>query len=243
MQLLHIRNRIHLSSRLEDVGILGIELGRDDTGFVFAGFEMRVREAEEDGGELGEGEVVGEEFHGVGAEGGNVLISVGRVLGAKGGDAVCDVVEDLGAEFHAWSESVCQELNVCGRTDLGNGYVDLPTMSVSGKRGLRAIRRPPKPQPMSATSTGFAGAGGVVWLSALEPSMKAGYSFDQSISKGLAGLETGCYVSIFQYTYCANYVEPIRNVGCNHDRQKKTRVEKTEERGIGSPTATSPTIA
>lgn len=40
-------------------------------------FEVWVREAEEDGGELGAGEDVGEEFHGVGAEGGDVVVGWG----------------------------------------------------------------------------------------------------------------------------------------------------------------------
>ena len=68
--------------------------------------EVRIREAEENGGELGVVEVVGEEFHGVGAEGGDVLVGsreirgglgklLVRMLGAKGGDARGHVVEDL----------------------------------------------------------------------------------------------------------------------------------------------------
>lgn len=73
-------------------------------------------------------EEVGEEFHGVGAEGGDVVVGRrwgvghrgggkwgggGRVWGgweevlvAEGGDAVGNVVEDLGADFEAceWEE-------------------------------------------------------------------------------------------------------------------------------------------
>ena len=67
-------------------------------------------------------------------------------------------------------------------------------MRVCGKRGLRAMRRPPKPQPMSAISTCFAMAGGAIgvgeadaWACAVG-STKAGKCFDQSISEGLAGL-------------------------------------------------------
>ena len=41
---------------------------------MFAGFEVRVGETEKEGGELGAGEEVGEEFHGVGAEDGDVGI-------------------------------------------------------------------------------------------------------------------------------------------------------------------------
>ena len=101
MQLFHISDRVNLPSRLKNVSILGIELCRNDAGFVFPGFEVRIWEAEKDGRELGTGEVIGEELHGIGAEGGDVLISFGRALGTEGGDAVCDVVEDLGAEFHS----------------------------------------------------------------------------------------------------------------------------------------------
>ena len=39
---------------------------------MFTGFEMRIREAEEDFGEGGAREEVWEKFHGVGAEGGDV---------------------------------------------------------------------------------------------------------------------------------------------------------------------------
>ena len=41
---------------------------------MFPGFEMRVREAEEDVLELGAVEEVGEEFHGVRSERGDVLV-------------------------------------------------------------------------------------------------------------------------------------------------------------------------
>lgn len=48
---------------------------------MFAGFEVRVGEAEEDFGEAGAGEEVGEEFHGVGAEGGDVGVGAGDGCG------------------------------------------------------------------------------------------------------------------------------------------------------------------
>lgn len=84
---------------------------------MFAGFEMRVGEAEEEQAEGGAGEEVGEEFHGVGAEGGDVVVcrwggvrgrGVGgggrgwSVLGAEGVDAVGDVGGYLGADFEAY---------------------------------------------------------------------------------------------------------------------------------------------
>ena len=125
------------------------------------------------------------------------------MLGAEGGDAVRDVVEDLGAEFHAWwGISTCVCLLVVedprGEQEVGR-WMDRPNMRVFGKRGLRATRRPPKPQPMSAISTCFVSAGGNVdggddedavavactWVGVRT---KAGKCFDQSISDGLAGL-------------------------------------------------------
>ena len=47
---------------------------------MFSGFEVRVGEAEEDVSQLAAGEEVGEEFHRVGPEGGDVLV------GGGGGD-------------------------------------------------------------------------------------------------------------------------------------------------------------
>lgn len=44
---------------------------------MFACFEMRVWEAEEEEAEGSAGEEVGEEFHGVGAEGGDVVVGWG----------------------------------------------------------------------------------------------------------------------------------------------------------------------
>jgi hypothetical protein len=68
-----------------------------------------------------------------------------------------------------------------------------PSMRVFGKRGLRATRRPPKPQPTSAISTFFVRVGGDVGVGDAEVclwvSMKAGKCFDQSISAGLVGLD------------------------------------------------------
>jgi hypothetical protein len=67
-----------------------------------------------------------------------------------------------------------------------------PSMSVLGKRGLSATRRPPKPQPMSAISTCFIMRGSEPGVRDAEAwvcvSTKAGKCFDQFISEGLAGL-------------------------------------------------------
>lgn len=66
---------------------------------MFAGFEVRVGEAEEEEAEGGAGEEVREEFHGVGAEGGDVVVEGWGVLGAEGVDSVGDVGCYLGADF------------------------------------------------------------------------------------------------------------------------------------------------
>jgi hypothetical protein len=75
---------------------------------------------------------------------------------------------------------------------IGLGY-ERPSMRVFGKRGLRATRRPPKPQPMSAISTCFVRGCGDAGVGDAEAcfwvSMKAGKCFGQSISAGLAGLD------------------------------------------------------
>ena len=51
---------------------------------MFPRFEVWVREAEEDVFELVAGEEVGEEFHGIGAEGGDVLIGRGGGVRLRG---------------------------------------------------------------------------------------------------------------------------------------------------------------
>jgi len=72
---------------------------------VFAGFEVGVWEAEEEGGELGLVEEVGEEFHGVGAEDGDVL--VGGWWGGGGCGVGCGgVVEWCFLLFGGWGEGV-----------------------------------------------------------------------------------------------------------------------------------------
>lgn len=65
-------------------------------------FEMGVRETEEDFAELAFGEEVGEEFHRVGADAGDVLVGGGGgVLDAQGADFFLDVFCDCCADFHA----------------------------------------------------------------------------------------------------------------------------------------------
>lgn len=76
---------------------------------MLARLEVRVREAEEEVRELAVREIVGQEFHRVGAQGRDVLVRPwrggggggGRILRAQGCDAVRYVVEHLDSEFHA----------------------------------------------------------------------------------------------------------------------------------------------
>lgn len=75
--LLDVRDGVHKTTRPQHVGIFGIERLGDDTGLVLAHFKVRVREADEDLGELVLGEEVGEEFHRVAAECGDVFVVAG----------------------------------------------------------------------------------------------------------------------------------------------------------------------
>lgn len=51
---------------------------------MFPSLEVWVGEAEEDGGEGGCGKEVGEEFHGVGAEDGDILVAAGEQARGRG---------------------------------------------------------------------------------------------------------------------------------------------------------------
>ena len=77
MELLNVRDGIYTPARPHEERILGVQLRGHDTRLVLAGFEMWVREAEEEVRELPSGEVIREELHGVGAEGGDVLVRTG----------------------------------------------------------------------------------------------------------------------------------------------------------------------
>jgi hypothetical protein len=92
VQILYIGNRVHDSAGAQHVRILGVERVGHDARLVLALLEVRVREAEEDFGELGLGEEVGQEFHRVGAQAGYVLIAARRgVLDAQGAGFFLDV--------------------------------------------------------------------------------------------------------------------------------------------------------
>lgn len=89
MQLLDVRDRVEPAVGPQHVGVLGVELGGDDAGLVLAGLEVRVWEAEEEVGQLVTVEEVGEVLHGVGAQGGDVVVGAwagrqGRRSGGRG---------------------------------------------------------------------------------------------------------------------------------------------------------------
>ena len=77
MILLHVRDGVHKTTRPQHIGIFRIESLGDNTGLVLAHFKVRVWEADEDFGELVLGEEVGEEFHGVAADCGDVFVVAG----------------------------------------------------------------------------------------------------------------------------------------------------------------------
>lgn len=109
MQILYVRDRIHDPARAEDVGVLGAEGGGDDARFVLAGFEVWVGVEEVDAVELVVGEEVGEEFHGVAAQGGDVCVGAwdwvgwwgpsGRGLRVRVSGVVCSVFEGRVGRF------------------------------------------------------------------------------------------------------------------------------------------------
>ena len=106
------------------------------------GLEVRVREAEENLAELGSVEEVGEEFHGVGADAGDVLVESGRSAGGGGGwvlgaerlgffpHVLCYGGADFEAEDeglgHLWGEGEKQTTeaaaNVCYFDLFGHGW-------------------------------------------------------------------------------------------------------------------------
>lgn len=75
--LLDVRDGVHKTTGTQHVRIFRIERLGDDTGLVLAHFKVRVWEADENFGELVLAEEVGEEFHGVAADCGNVFVVAG----------------------------------------------------------------------------------------------------------------------------------------------------------------------
>ena len=114
---------------------------------------MRVGKAEEDFGELGAAEEVGEEFHGVSAQACDVLVATrGKwKLLAEGVDAVLDVGRYLCADLETCTEG----LEECLWVGRNNVVRNEPRINSSGSLGASATSRPPNPQPMSATVTSF----------------------------------------------------------------------------------------
>ena len=84
-QVFNVRDGVDDPARFEHVGVFGEQGGRDDSGFVFARFEVGVGEEEEERGEGVFGEVVGGEFHAVGAYDGDVLVGAWGGGGGGGG--------------------------------------------------------------------------------------------------------------------------------------------------------------
>ena len=95
VQVLDVGDRVHLPAGRERVGVLGVEGRGDDARLVLAGFEVRVREAEEDFLQLVFVEEVGEEFHRVGPDAGYVLV----VCSWGDGEGVCFVTWFVGGGF------------------------------------------------------------------------------------------------------------------------------------------------
>lgn len=74
MVFFDIGDGVQKPSGPQHVCILGIQARRDDARLVLARLEVRVREADEDLGQLVSGEKIGEELHRVGPESGDVLV-------------------------------------------------------------------------------------------------------------------------------------------------------------------------
>ncbi len=114
---------------------------------MLARLEVRVGEADEDLAELVLAEEVWEEPHRVGAQARDVLVEPALVvLRAEGTDLVLDKLRDLPPNLQSYGVL----------SDPGSGkelLLCLPRINVSGITGARAMSKPPKPQPMSATST------------------------------------------------------------------------------------------
>lgn len=69
---------------------------------MFAGFEVRVWEADEDLGELMAGEEVREKFHGVAAEGRDVFEGAGEESGGEAAFCCCGLVFVVGGCSCGW---------------------------------------------------------------------------------------------------------------------------------------------
>ncbi len=81
VQRLDVRDRVQRPARPQHERILGRQPGGHDARFVLARLEMRVREAEEDGAQLGLAEKVGQKLHRVGADAGYVLVVAWYAVG------------------------------------------------------------------------------------------------------------------------------------------------------------------
>lgn len=151
MQGFDICNSVHDASRAQRKGVFGVECRGYDSSLVFPCLEVRVGETDEDLGQLCLFEEVGEELHAVGAEAADVLVPASLlVLNSKGLDALLDVFCNRSADLEACGEEEGQHNH-----RIQAYRVHLPRIRVSGRIGDRATVKPPKPQPISTTSTSF----------------------------------------------------------------------------------------
>lgn len=112
MEIFDVCNGIDDTARTEDVGVFCEKGWGDDACLVLPGLEMGIREEEEEGREGVLLEKIGEEFHGVGTDNGDVVVMgrrveaiLSRVLGCmgdtEGSNAVADILGDLDADLKA----------------------------------------------------------------------------------------------------------------------------------------------
>lgn len=104
VQVLDICDGVDDATWSKDIGILCEESWGDDTGLVFAGFEMGIWEEEEKGREGVLRKKVWKKLHCVGADNGYVVIVVGVVIrmgNAKSSDAVANILGDLDTDLEA----------------------------------------------------------------------------------------------------------------------------------------------
>lgn len=102
VQILHVRDGVDYSSRLDNIGIFGVQGVRDDPSLVLSGFEVRVGEAKKDFRELVLLEEVGQELHGIGSYARSVLIeAILFILRPQSLESFHDVFCDLSSDFHS----------------------------------------------------------------------------------------------------------------------------------------------
>ncbi len=116
------------------------------------GLEVRIGKADEDLAQLCLAEEVREELHRVGPDAGDVLIEQPGLLmpRAQGSDSVLHVLRHLRPNLQPCPLFSGSQPN---RAVVDIAVTNVPKRSVSGIFGPSATNSPPKPQPISATST------------------------------------------------------------------------------------------